>query len=211
MCSKTVLSVSSPVLLRCAVCHPLSCAPPFWCPCWETASRKQSVQTFLKVLFFFTFFCDLSLHCGPSCPGQLQHSVGGDGQALLCPSSKGTVVKEATPRGLQGGACKASWLLCRGGGSGDFQGLPTLPAAGPCTHPMHYLPQLLPPVKWSTHPPQLRNPAHADFQLKEDQRLYTSTWKHHLKCCGSLNTVHSDLGRNTSPQQDSKHLCEGSF
>lgn len=202
----------SPPLFCCAVQFviPSAVPPHSGVPAEKQLPENSQFKLFYKC-FFFTFFCDLSLHCGPSCPGQLQHSVGGDGQAVLCPSSKGTMVKEATPRGLQGGACKASWLLCRGGGSGDFQGLPTLPAAGPCTQPMHYLPQLLPPVKWSTHPPQLRNPAHADFQLKEDQRLYTSTWKHHLKCCGSLNTVHSDLGRNTSPQQDSKHLCEGSF
>lgn len=121
--------------------------PPILVSLLRNSFQKTVSSNFFISAFFFTFFCDLSLHCGPSCPGQLQHSVGGDGQALLCPSSKGTVVKEATPRGLQGGACKASWLLCRGGGSGDFQGLPTLPAAGPCTHPMHYLPQLLPPVK----------------------------------------------------------------
>lgn len=204
----------SPPLFCCAVQFviPSTVPPQSGVPAEKQLPENSQFKLFYKCFFFLpSSVIYLSLHCGPSCPGQLQHSVGGDGQALLCPSSKGTVVKEATPRGLQGGACKASWLLCRGGGSGDFQGLPTLPAAGPCTHPMHYLPQLLPPVKWSTHPPQLRNPAHADFQLKEDQRLYTSTWKHHLKCCGSLNTVHSDLGRNTSPQQDSKHLCEGSF
>lgn len=102
---KIVLSISSHVLLRCAVCRALSCAPPVWCPCCRTASRKQSQykRAFLpsSVIYLCIVAPIVLVSSSTAWEGMVRH--------CCCPSSKATMVKEANPWELQGGAYKA-WL-----------------------------------------------------------------------------------------------------
>lgn len=192
--------------MLCSLSCPQLCPTSLVSLLQNSFQKTESVQTFYKC--FSTFFCDLPLHCGSHCPCQLQHSVGGDGQALLLPQLQSHHGKRSKSMGvarrsLQGLPASSAEM----GAVGIFKASLLYPLQDPCTHPTHSLLQPLPP----SHPLQFRNPAHADLRLKEDPTTLHIHLETPSETCGSLNTVHSDLRRNMSLQWDSKHLCEGSF
>lgn len=137
MSRKIVLSISSHVLLRCAVCRALSCAPPVWWPCCKTASRKQSQykRAFLpsSVIYLCTVAPIVLVSSSTAWEGMVRH--------CCYPSSKATMVKEANPWELQWGAYKACLPPLQ---SGDFQGFSSLPTAGPLHTPYTFPPATSP-------------------------------------------------------------------
>lgn len=172
---KTALSVSShPLLPWCS----LRCFQP--CPCnglvsllWNSSLSNQKQHKLFKKWGFLRSSVICLCMVAPLTVILVGSSTAWEGPArpCRCPGCKGNLGKTSKWMGGLGGLIRLAWLLCRHGGSRDFQSLQTLPTAGPLLTP-YVSPLIASPSCWMTW---------SSLLFPRSETVPTLRWGQHLR------------------------------